>query len=129
MDTSPSNQPRSPRQLKVGEELRHALAEVFMRGDYRVHELDGVSITVSEVRISPDLKSATAYVMPLGGRNANAVLETLNQYSGQFRKAISSRVKLRYSPMIRFKLDHSFDEAAKIENLLKQTIPAKNSAE
>lgn len=129
MSISPSNQPRSPRQLKVGEELRHALAEVFMRGDYRVHELDGVSITVSEVRISPDLKSATAYVMPLGGRNAKTILETLNQHSGQFRKAVASRVKLRHSPMIRFKLDHSFDEAAKIETLLKQSIPSKNHAE
>lgn len=121
-----SNQPRTPRQLKVGEELRHALSSVFMRGDYRIHELDGISITVSEVRISPDLANATAYVMPLAGKDAAYVVEMLNKYNGQFRKLVSSRVKLRHAPVIHFKIDQSFDEAAKIETLLKKPEVARD---
>ena len=127
MSQSPSNQPRTPRQLKVGEELRHALADVFMRGDYRIHELDGTSITVSEVRVSPDLTNATAYVMPLGGKNAPKILDILNLNAGKFRKEISARVKLRHAPAVHFKLDHSFDEAAKIEALLKRATAVKDS--
>lgn len=126
MKSTSSKTPRTPRQLKVGEELRHALSAVFMRGDYRIHELDGTSITVSEVRISPDLSNATAYVMPLAGKNGPYVVEMLNKYNGQFRKLISSRVKLRHAPVIHFKLDHSFDEASKIETLLKKPEVARD---
>ncbi|MFO1242614.1 MAG: 30S ribosome-binding factor RbfA [Rickettsiales bacterium] len=122
-----SNQPRSPRQLKVGEELRHALSSVFMRGDYRIHELDGTSITVSEVRISPDLSNATAYVMPLAGKDANHVVETLNRHHAQFRKLVSERVKLRHAPTFRFKVDETFDEAAKIAALLKPKEDANDA--
>lgn len=117
--TASTAAPRSARQLKVGEELRHALAQVFMRHDYRIIELDGTSITVSEVRISPDLKNATAYVMPLGGKDAEIILEILNRNAAQLRHAMISRVKLRQAPQLRFKLDTTFDEAAKIERLLK----------
>lgn len=112
------NKPPSQRQLKVGESIRHSLSTFFMRGE--IPYLDGLSITVSEVRISPDLHNATAYIMPLGGKDADRVLEILSQFGGQIRTYVSKDVKLRIAPRISFKIDNSYDEAARIAALLNK---------
>lgn len=113
-----TNEP-SQRQLRVGEELRHALADVFIRGEAYIPTLENVSITVSEVRISPDLKHANAYVMPLGGGQfTKDVLTKLNEHAPYIRHLIAGRVHLRYAPKISFRTDNSFDEAQKINNLM-----------
>jgi ribosome-binding factor A len=105
--------------LRVGEELRHALADVFFRGETGAPELDAVSITVCEVRVSPDLRHATAYVSPLGGGEAGeGVIERLNRAAGQIRRSVSSRMRLRYAPRFRFRLDTSFDHAMRISEIL-----------
>ncbi len=114
------------RQLRVGEELRHALSTVLFRNDVGEPALDSLSITVSEVRISPDLRHATAYVAPLGGEDGNKTVETLARFAGAIRRAVTSRVNLRYSPQIRFKLDESFDYAMKINKLMNDPTVARD---
>ncbi len=114
------------RQLRVGEELRHALSTVLFRNDVGDPALDGLSITVSEVRISPDLRHATAYVAPLGGMDAERMIELLSKSAPQIRRAVTSRVNLRYSPHIRFKRDESFDYAMKINELMNNPKVAKD---
>lgn len=109
----------SQRQLQVGEEIRHALSFIFSRGELADPQIDDASVTVSEVRISPDLKNATAYVMPLGGQNKEAVLEALNNHTGNVRRILSGMVRLKYSPRVEFRLDDSFDNASRINELLK----------
>lgn len=108
------------RNLRVGEEVRHALADIFIRGEVHSMDLFGASITVSEVRVSPDLKNATAYVMPLAGENKEGMLEALKKSSPELRHLVSKRVKLRHVPKIFFELDESFEEAQRINNLLKK---------
>ena len=110
--------PPSQRQLKVGEELRNALAQVLTRGEAHDPVLDAASITVSEVRISPDLKNATAYVMPLAGSNKELVMDTLRTSAGRLRTLMSKHVVLRYTPKLFFKLDVSFENANRINELL-----------
>lgn len=114
------------RQLRVGEELRHALSTVLFRNDVGDPALDGLSITVSEVRISPDLRHATAYVAPLGGMDADRMIELLSKSAPLIRRAVTSRVNLRYSPNIRFKRDESFDYAMKINELMNNPKVAKD---
>lgn len=109
---------QSHRLLRVGEMLRHALAEVLARGDLRDPALDGVSITVSEVRISPDLRHARVYVMPLGGTDTPGVIEGLNRSSKYLRGQISRSVRLKYFPRLFFEVDETFDKADRIEALL-----------
>lgn len=109
--------PPSQRQLKVGELLRSALSKLFLRGE--IPAIDGISVTVSEVRISPDLKNATAYIFPLGGDQSGDIIKKLHNNDGLVRKYISREVELRYTPRIHFKLDNSFEEAEKISNLLQ----------
>ncbi|MEM9737098.1 MAG: 30S ribosome-binding factor RbfA [Pseudomonadota bacterium] len=99
----------SQRQLRVGEVIRRALSEILMRGEIHNPDLAGASITVSEVRTSPDLRQATAYVMPLGGANAAEIVAALNASSGQVRREINRAVTLKFSPQIEFRLDESFD--------------------
>ncbi len=105
-DTTPGP---SQRQLRVGETIRRALAEVLMRGELHEPDLDGVAITVGEVRCSPDLKVATAFVLPLGGRDAERVLTALNRAKGELRRQVTRAVSLKFSPELRFKLDETFD--------------------
>lgn len=111
-------QPAGQRQLRVGEEIRHALSSIFMRDEHHEPELTGTSITVSEVRISPDLKNATVFFMPLGGHNRESVLETLKRISPSLRNMVGAKMKLRYTPRLSFQLDNSFDEAGRINHLL-----------
>lgn len=109
---------RTQRQHRVGELLRHAIADVLARGDIRDPSLQGVSVTVTEVTISPDLKNATAWVMPLGGEGAQDVEAGLNRCARYIRGQVGHGISLRYTPHIKFCLDYSFDQAAKVEALL-----------
>lgn len=109
----------SQRQLRVGEEIRHALSAVLMRGDLRDPALSDVSITVTEVRVSPDLRNATAFILPLGGDNTKEVLAALKRASAFLRGQVSRQVRLKYSPALSFQADDSFDEAQKIDTALR----------
>lgn len=116
-----ASKPPSQRQLKIGEMLRHALSELLMHASHYEPSLAGCSITVSEVRISPDLKNATAYVMPLGGQAPEGFLKALESLVPQLRKSLAKKVQLRYLPRIIFRMDNSFEEAHRIETLLHRT--------
>lgn len=113
------DKPPSQRQLRVGEEIRNALAQMFALGETHVPELDSSSITVSEVRISPDLKNATAYVMPLAGNKKAEVLEALRLNVGRIRSLLIKRVIMRTCPKLNFKLDVSYENANRINELLQ----------
>jgi ribosome-binding factor A len=110
----------SQRQLRVGEEIRHVLVEVLARGELRDPDLQGMSITVAEVRMSPDLKHATAYVMPLGGANVDVVVKALKRASGFLRGEVARGVRLRVAPELAFAADRSFEEASRIEAALRR---------
>ena len=116
------------RQLRVGEEMRHALARIFERGELHDPALHEAPLTVTEVRVSPDLKRATAYVMPLGGRNAAEIMAGLKRGAGHLRRLVAQEVKLRVAPQIFFALDQSFDEASRIELLLRREDVARDLA-
>lgn len=112
---------QSQRQLRVGEQLRHIIAETLQRGHF-THELlqSTHEITVSEVRPSPDLKNATAYVSSyIDSVDIEGVIKALNSEAKEFQKEIARQGNFKFTPRVTFKLDYSFDEAAKIENLLK----------
>jgi len=109
----------SQRQLRVGETVRHALAEILSHGNVHDSDLDGHIITVPEVRMSPDLKLATIYVMPLGGRDTDIVIAALERNKKFLRGEIAHRVNLKFAPDIRFRVDDRFDEAERIEKLLR----------
>jgi ribosome-binding factor A len=109
----------SQRALRAGELVRHALAEVLSRGEVHDPVIQGHMITVPEVRMSPDLRQATAYVMPLGGRHEKEVLAALERNKKFLRGEIARRVNLKFAPEIRFRLDERFDEAERIEKLLR----------
>ena len=100
----------SQRQLRVAEVLRRELAETLGKGNIHDPELDGVSITVGEVRASPDLRQAWVYVLPLGGQDADRIVEALNENRKEIRHAITKNIKLKYSPDLKFMMDTSFDQ-------------------
>ena len=100
----------SQRQLRVGETIRRALSEVLARGDVHDPELNRMSITVGEVRASPDLKIATAYVLPLGGEGQDEVLQLLARNKGELRRMLSKKLTLKFAPDLRFRLDETFDQ-------------------
>ncbi|MBS0529582.1 MAG: 30S ribosome-binding factor RbfA [Proteobacteria bacterium] len=114
-----SNPGGSQRQLRVGETVRHAIADILSQGHVHDPVLEGHLITVPEVRMSPDLKLATIYVMPLGGRDTEDVIEALNHNKKFLRGEIARRVNLKFAPDIRFRTDDRFDEAERIEKLLR----------
>ncbi len=122
---SPSAKPPSQRQLRVGEEIRHALADIFLYGEANDPDISS-TITVSEVRISPDLKNATAYFMPLGGLRRKEVLEALTRAAPHLRYLVGKRMLLRHAPRISFRLDTTYDEAHKIEQLLSKPEVARD---
>ena len=109
----------SQRQLRVGELIRHALAEMLSRGEVHDPVIEGHMITVPEVRMSPDLRLATIYVMPLGGKGEKAVVEALERNKKFLRGEIAHRVNLKFAPEIRFRVDERFDEAERIEKILR----------
>jgi ribosome-binding factor A len=109
----------SARQLRVGELIRHALAEMLVRGDIHDPVIETHMITVPEVRMSPDLRIATIYVTPLGGRGEEEVLAALDNNKRYVRGEISRRVNLKFAPEIRFRIDERFDEAERIGKLLQ----------
>jgi len=110
---------RSQRQLRVGELIRHAVSDMLTRGEVHDPVLEGHLITVPEVRMSADLRLATIYVMPLGGRDAEEVLRALDRNKRFLRAEIAQRVNLKFAPEIRFRIDERFDEAERIEKLLR----------
>jgi len=109
----------SQRQLRVGELIRHELADLLARGEVHDPVIEGHMITVPEVRVSADLRLATIYVMPLGGRDAKDVIDALERNSRYIRGEIARRVNLKFAPEIRFRIDERFDEAERIEKLLR----------
>jgi ribosome-binding factor A len=109
----------SQRQQRVAELIRHALAEVLSRGDLQDDVLARHVITIPEVRMSPDLKQATAFVMPLGGKDEEAVIKALDKNKKVLRQEVARRVNLKFAPDLRFRRDESFDEAARIDALLR----------
>src|SRR5262245_63116711 len=109
----------SQRQLRVGELIRHALADMLTRGEVHDPVLEGHMITVPEVRMTADLRLATIYVMPLGGRDQNEVVAALERNNKFLRGEIARRVNLKFAPEIRFRIDERFDEAERIEKLLR----------
>ena len=109
----------SQRQLRVAQEIKRVITSVLEKGDLRSQEIRTAFITVTEVRVSPDLKYVTVYVMTLNGKNLGLVLEMLNAEKGIFKKQIGTKLQLRYTPDITFRADDTFLEVDKIEKLLK----------
>lgn len=118
--TDKENRGHSQRQLRVGEEIRHLLAELLERGNMRDPDLRDATITVTSVDVSPDLRNATAFVMPLGGKDSEKVLAALKRAAPWFRGRVSEKAGLRSAPDIRFQLDRTFDEADRIGALLRR---------
>lgn len=116
-----SGRERSQRQLRVGELLRHALVDILIRDELRDPDLSGVSITISEVRVSPDFKNATAFIMPLGGKEVEKTLAALERAAPFLRRQIGASATMRYMPALSFVVDEAFDEGEKIEMLLRAT--------
>ena len=113
--------PISQRQLRIGEMIKQSLGMIFVRNEAKVPELETNNITVTEVKMSQDLKVAKAYVMPLGGKNAEEKIKVLKQFSFLIRKTLSKKIAIKFLPKILFAKDDSFEYAEKIENLIKQT--------
>jgi ribosome-binding factor A len=109
----------SQRQLRVGEVLRHAVSEILARGEIRDPDLEGVSVTVTQVKPSPDMRHAVIYCEPLGGKNAERIVDALNRHRGFVRGLLGHAIRLKFTPELRFVEDRSFAEAEKIETLLK----------
>ncbi len=116
------NRARSPsqRQLRAGELVRHAVAEVLTREEIHHEDLTGVAVTVSEVSMSPDLRQATCFIMPLGGKDTDKVLAALHHTGPWLSGQVARRVRLKFAPRLRFQIDQSFDNADHIGRLLKR---------
>jgi ribosome-binding factor A len=111
----------SQRQLRVGELIRRTLSEVLARGDIHDPDLNRMSITVGEVRTSPDLKIATAYVLPLGGKGQENVLKLLAQNKSELRRVVGKKLGLKFAPDLRFQLDQTFDQMDDTRRMLNQS--------
>ena len=118
----------SQRQLRVGEMLRRAVSDVLLRGDIHDTDLAHVSITVGEVRSTPDLKLALVYVLPLGGQNAEIVINALNKNKYEIRRSVNKLVSLKYSPDLKFVLDRTFDQLDETRRLLEQDVVKRDVA-
>lgn len=118
---SKDNKPTGPSQraLRVGELVRHALAAMFARGEIDDDALRGSVITVPEVRMSPDLKLANAYIMPLGGMHAEEIVAALNRHRKFVRGRVAPQINMKFAPEVRFYVDDTFDEASRIDSLLR----------
>ena len=113
--------PVTQRQLRVGEIIKQALGMIFLRDEAKLLNLETREITVTEVRMSQDLKTAKVFVLPLGGKNAQEVIDKLKEFSFVIRKVLSKKITIKFLPKLLFVKDESFDYAEKIENLIKQT--------
>ena len=118
---SKDNKPTGPsqRMLRVGELVRHALAAMFARGEIEDDALRGAVVTVPEVRMTPDLKIANAYVMPLGGLHAEEIVAALNRHRKFVRGRVAPQINMKYAPEVRFFVDDTFEEASRIDALLR----------
>ena len=116
-----NNAPFSQRQLRVGELIKQNLGQIFSRDEAKVPSLETKNITVTEVRMSPDLKNAKAYVIPLGGKDTEKTVSILTEFSYLIRKALSKKIDMKFLPKVYFVGDKSFDYAEKIEKLIKET--------
>ncbi|MDA0655527.1 MAG: 30S ribosome-binding factor RbfA [Proteobacteria bacterium] len=117
---------RSVRQLRVGEELRHIIAEIIGRGDLRDPDLAGRSITVSEVRVSPDMRNATVFVLPLGGGDEDLIVAALERAAPYLRGEVGRKLQLKYLPQLSFLRDISFDTVDEIDKLLANPAVARD---
>ena len=117
---SKNNSTKSQRQLRVGEELRHLISNALLRETFYDQIIENNTITITEVNVSPDLKNAKVYIMPLGGENKLEVLDSLNKSNGRIKKLISSNINLRQIPKLQFKIDETFEYAKNIENILQK---------
>ena len=117
---SKNNSTKSQRQLRVGEELRHLISSALLRETFYDQVIENNTITITEVNVSPDLKNAKVYIMPLGGENKLEVLDSLNKSNGRIKKLISSNINLRQIPKLQFKIDETFEYAKNIENILQK---------
>ncbi len=113
--------PISQRQLRVGEMIKQSLSMIFIRNEAKIPNLETNNITVTEVRMSQDLKIAKAYVLPLGGKDADEKIKILKEYSFLVRKILSQKIITKFLPKLLFRKDESFEYAERIENLIKQT--------
>ena len=118
----------SQRQLRVGELIRRTLSEVLARGDVHDPDLNRLSITVGEVRTSPDLRIATAYVLPLGGKGKDNVLKLLARNKGELRRAVSKKLALKFAPDLRFQLDDTFDRMDDTRRMLDQEVVRRDTS-
>ena len=123
------NKPPSQRMLRVGELVRHALANLLTRGEIIDPIIESTVITVPEVRMSPDLKLASAYVTPLGGGDADKLVAALNNHKKFIRGRITGQLSLKYAPEVRFFADDTFDEATRIDNLLRSASVKRDLAD
>ena len=114
------NAPFSQRQLRVGEMIKQSLGQIFLRDEAKVPTLTTKNITVTEVRMSPDLKNARAYVIPLGGKDTDNIVNVLTEFSHLIRKALSKKVDMKFLPKVSFIGDKSFDYAEKIKKLIQK---------
>ena len=112
--------PFSQRQLRVGELIKQSLGQIFLRDEAKVPSMETKNITVTEVRMSPDLKNARAYVIPLGGKDTEKAVEKLTEFSHLIRKALSKKIDMKFLPRVSFVGDKSFDYAEKIEKLIEK---------
>ena len=113
--------PISQRQLRVGEMIKQSLGMIFVRNEAKLPNLETSNITVTEVKMSQDLKVAKAFILPLGGKNSEEIVEKLKEFSFLIRKVLSKKITMKFLPKILFAKDESFEYAEKIENLIKQT--------
>ena len=115
-----SGKPISQRQLRVGEMVKQSLSMIFLKDETKIPEIKTKEITVTEVRMSPDLKTAKVFVLPLGGKNSEKTVSKLREFSFIVRKVLSKKIMMKFLPKLIFVKDESFDYAEKIENLIKQ---------
>ena len=115
-----AGRPVSQRQLRVGEMIKQSLSMIFLKDEAKIPDINSKEITVTEVRMSPDLKTAKVFVLPLGGKNSEEIIEKLKEFSFIERKVLSKKIIMKFLPKLFFVKDESFDYAEKIENLIKQ---------
>ncbi len=123
-----SPEARNVRLLKVGEQVRHVLSDLLTRQQVHDAVLAATTVSVTEVRMTPDLRQATAYVKPLLGEDEDAVLKALRTHTAYFQREVAGRLKLKYAAKVRFESDETFDEAARIEALLRDPKVARDLA-